>query len=1029
MLDKDEDCEPELNDHCTQTCECESKFEPDLISPGLCVDTCGNGKFEPSHEACDKAMDENCNVECSACNNNMVPDHTGSCTLCGNKHLDAGEQCDSALDRTNCADNCQCMHNTIPSPGAYGTCHDHCGDHIFQPQLEQCEISFENPQHCHPKRCECINQFKPNGVGTCINCGNQVVDLPGENCDNTLDQHCDSALCVCENGFTPTGPTSNCVLANCPNDEETCCGDGKYDKDKEECDYTYIIDSNCAKDSCTCTSPYVLDGYGGCQHHCGDGRFQPQLEMCDKVLDPLACSDDCQSCSSLQDGRVFVEDREGRCTLCGNGIADQHEVCDANLDPDNCDMRLCTCVGKLPGEKGVCSSLNSCECGNNLFEPDSGEMCDGSQHCRENLCICEKGFYPDGTGACVTSMCGDQIVAVGSGEECDGGAHCSSTCKCEKGYTPFGVNGCGDVCGNGIRTGDEQCDPAGSDERTCTSQCRCAANFMPTNPLSSVCIHVSSACGNGMLDASEQCDSGSHCSKDCKCEYGFFAVVSDGVSENKDASKTGAKAVTIAGGYGCNSICGDYFVSADEQCDGGDHCVKDKCVCEKGYTPSKGKSIGCEPVCGDGKVVRGEHCDGGEGCDEHCYCKVSFTALTPPGKDCEKACGNGRLDHNEFCDGGAHCTKECRCEQCHEPDTLYSSSLSPTTTQKNPGCRSIPNCVCDGDNKQHLPLEEKMKKALSDKNSVSEASAGTTGDSTNNVFGTPTIPNSVNGDTPISISGKISSRNANGDTLLPSSTDQKTQGKSRISSSTTLSTTKMKSNALGAPSPNKSSLKTRPPPASPMSIVLPKMNGGNGKNTRKRNSKAGKTVGASSDYNADFPALSGSQTASPPPSSTKKPTGTRLTGTKKASTGSSSGSLGYDTNFPSLPGSRLASSVSSTNAKKKRTYAEVVKGVPAMIQSAAKSAAKITTPSDSLHASLSSLTSMAEHSPLHTVREHLSALLQSRNKDSSATSSDNLTSAVLLETITSTSSPSSPSTMSALRRRFKVNKQKNVLHI
>lgn len=72
-------------------------------------------------------------------------------------------------------------------------------------------------------------------------------------------------------------------------------------------------------------------------------------------------------------------------------------------------------------------------------------------------------------------------------------------------------------------------------------------------------------------------------------------------------------------------VCGDRYLAAGEQCDGGVGCLAD-CTCGKNYVPSG--TIDCQIVstCGNGIIDSGtkEECDSGEGCLSNCVCSPKY---------------------------------------------------------------------------------------------------------------------------------------------------------------------------------------------------------------------------------------------------------------------------------------------------------------------------------------------------------------------------------------------------------------------
>ena len=249
---------------------------------------------------------------------------------------------------------------------------------------------------------------------------------------------------------------------------------------------------------------------------------------------------------------------------------------------------------------------------------------------------------------------------------------------------------CEPVCGDGVVTGNEQCD-LGEENNTgeyggCNSDCTLAPY-----------------CGDHHVDTSagEICDDGvnatpygstSGCAQGCVpvpyCGDGVrdtdYGEVCDQGQDNSDQAY-GLDQCTTA----CQAapFCGDGFRNGSEQCDDG----------AANGTPSSGCDTSCHIKCGNGVKEAGEECDEGAanntgeygGCRSNCtlapYCGDGFrngSEQCDDGKndgsygtcmpDCTLApyCGNGVKEASEECDNGSDnksdgygedlCTTRCR---------------------------------------------------------------------------------------------------------------------------------------------------------------------------------------------------------------------------------------------------------------------------------------------------------------------------------------------------------------------------------
>ena len=360
---------------------------------------------------------------------------------------------------------------------------------------------------------------------------------------------------------------------------------------------------------------------------CGDNIInRARGEVCDdgNISNGDGCSSDCTTN-----------------VLCGNGVIDPNEECDADADSPACD--------------GDCTFIM---CGDSHVNMESGEGCDTGEgnpntpECNGRLCTksdCGDSYYNPISGeACDTG--GDSQACNGNGNG-DSTNNIDSKCqipKCGDGYanTKFTLPG---------STLTEACD-TGGDSQTCNGD----GNNNPANNTSSKCQVAK--CGDGYLNTKhanaanqiEQCDSGMADTPTCNgnnnnsgkgscrfaaCGDGYFNPMSvNAVSqlEQCDIGTTGPGTGTAAcngnnGGVGsCRTPeCGDgYFNPASktdadvfEGCDNGPN---DTSACN-------GNNAGrasCQTVtCGDGYL----NTTAGEECGES-------NASCPQGKSCNSRC-------------------------------------------------------------------------------------------------------------------------------------------------------------------------------------------------------------------------------------------------------------------------------------------------------------------------------------------------------------------------------------------------------
>jgi hypothetical protein len=446
---------------------------------------------------------------------------------------------------------------------------------------------------------------------------------------------------------------------------------GTCELDFSTCSFTNYCEANGLYENMACDNCELLGGVQDpeCMTACasGDGK-------CGERFDELTGNYTCRR-------RGFIDTD---CGMCGNGIVEESELCDANAFPQG--SHRCEDWGYVGGElacKAGCTpdfaGCRAAQCGDNMIE--GPETCEGTNLAGAS---CTGRGFAGGMvtctstcgvsyGACVAPGCNNGIVEPDRGEICDstdlGGASCETlgyaggTLACD-GTCDHDASACvAPGCGNEIIEPPlEACEGTNLGGATCESLGFLAGNLSCSE---TSCTHDTSSCivpgcGNEIIEApAEQCEGTNHGGATCQ-SLGFLQGTLTCLSDC-----TFDTSACVMGGCG-NGI----IESPAEQCQGtnlaGNDCFT------LGFT---GGTLSCggncrfdttqcaQPTCGDDIAQGNEECDGfdlgGASCTSLGFTGSNLgcsTACTYDLSGCA-GCGNGVVTGLEACDGtGLFCS-------------------------------------------------------------------------------------------------------------------------------------------------------------------------------------------------------------------------------------------------------------------------------------------------------------------------------------------------------------------------------------
>jgi hypothetical protein len=398
------------------------------------------------------------------------------------------EECDGTDDAA-CSGDC----------GTDCTCQQFC--EVFCDGIQFGSCPSDSPGCSTPQECLDNVCFNPGscgfGSGTLTECMfNGESILPPPVCGNDVRERaevCDGISTGCDQGFTPCEPDCTCPPGSTFPGE---CGDNVVNLPNEECDGSddAACPDQCQTD-CTCPSP------AACEVFCNGSLFgtgtrdTPEECLTDFCLGQRPGGIPACECGTITDCTA-----DGVSVLpppvCGNGLNEGTEECDPGVDPTGFGLNDCACPDQCQADC-TCPSPAACEvfCNGSLFGTGTR---DTPEECLTDFCL---GQRPGGIPACecgtITDCTADGVSVLPS-PVCGNGLN-EGTEQCDPGVDPtgFGLNDCacpdqcqadctcpgsGAVCGNNVREGTEQCD--GTDDAACSdfcqSNCTCSGEAVPT---------------------------------------------------------------------------------------------------------------------------------------------------------------------------------------------------------------------------------------------------------------------------------------------------------------------------------------------------------------------------------------------------------------------------------------------------------------------------------------------------------------------------------------------------------------------
>ncbi|CAD8085139.1 unnamed protein product [Paramecium primaurelia] len=621
------------------------------------------------------------------------------CLAC--KNMDECTQCDTS-SYYNYLENgwCISINPSVPRPPIQTTppiiiiCNKYCETCTgsLQTNCQSCVIEFH--RYLYNNECICQPGFYDDGINIlCLPVCGDLIIVEGEDCDdgnhnpydgcNNCKFDCDEICNDCFQGFC-----FNCKKGFQLVDNNKCisiCGDNLLVKTEECEDNNQIPNDGCYNCKFQCPNNYIdcqfnqcikCDEQNGwylknntCQTICGNTLniylntnnigYDLLDQYCFQYL--YICQDTCSTCYN------------GKCYQCNEGwilnIIDRicypingdtlivgNEQCDDGnqIVNDGCFQSQFQC--QLQCELCLYGQCQKCKSGfiiiNNICQENNlDNQVVGQEQCNDQNLIGLDGCFqnrfdcPQFCLICVMGQCLECNITSGYG------------------YIDKLNNKCLSICGDGIKSMEEDCDDRNEIPNDGCFQCHYYCDQNCFDCRMGICYscyfgyylnqeHNScySICGDGIIASNEQCDDLQiiadqeclncqlKCQKECVSCYEGKCYACEGIGWEIDLVSTV-----------CRSNCGDGIIVGKEQCEDGNEIDQDGCYqcefqCQQQCTKcllgdclecnSKGWYLYenyCISECGDQIVVKNEQCDDGndipyDGCYECQFqCQVECT--------------------------------------------------------------------------------------------------------------------------------------------------------------------------------------------------------------------------------------------------------------------------------------------------------------------------------------------------------------------------------------------------------------------